>query len=49
MPIFNEEEFTVKSFQKVADKGNLYIKFDIKFPTQIDSENKKSIRELLGQ
>ena len=40
MPIFNKDEYTVENFQKTAEKGNLYIKFDIKFPNQIDSKHK---------
>lgn len=32
MPIYNEEEFSVEHFNKELDRGNLIIKFNIKFP-----------------
>ncbi len=40
MPIYNSEEFKVEFFNKPLQKGNLYVKFDIEFPSKID-ENRR--------
>lgn len=47
MPVECENEFTVKTFNKPLEKGNLFIKFDIEFPTFISEENKEKLAKLL--
>jgi len=32
MPIYNDKEYTIENFKKPLEKGDLFIKFDIKFP-----------------
>jgi DnaJ family protein B protein 13 len=40
MPIYNKDEFKVENFGKELPKGDLYIKFDIAFPSHIDDYKK---------
>lgn len=47
MPIFNKEENLVKNFGKAPKRGNLIIKFDIKFPVSVDEDNKDRVIEIL--
>ena len=37
MPIYSPDEFTVENFNKPPEKGDLYLKFDIEFPTSTSS------------
>jgi len=40
MPIYNKDEFKVEHFGKPQQKGDLFIKFEIKFPNFISDEDK---------
>lgn len=48
MPVHNENEFKVENFGKPLEQGDLYIKFDIVFPTSIDNSEKEKLKEILG-
>lgn len=49
MPIPYKNDFTVENFGKTLPKGNLIIKYDIKFPESIEIEKKERIIEILEE
>ncbi|EGR31575.1 hypothetical protein IMG5_106680 [Ichthyophthirius multifiliis] len=49
MTIYNSDEFKVENFNKPLQRGDLYIKFEIEFPTKIDENRRDELIEILGQ
>ncbi|EAR85350.2 DnaJ (Hsp40) family B protein (macronuclear) [Tetrahymena thermophila SB210] len=49
MPIYNPQEYKVEYFGQPPNKGDLYIKFDIQFPAQIDDDKRAELEQILGQ
>ncbi|EGR33185.1 hypothetical protein IMG5_059990 [Ichthyophthirius multifiliis] len=49
MPIYNSEEFKVENFNQQAQKGDLFIKFDIEIPKIINEEKKEQFEILLEE
>ena len=48
MPLYNEKEYNVEFFNKPLEKGDLYIKFDIEFPSAINENRREDLIEILG-
>jgi len=49
MPIYDQQEYTkAESFGRPPKRGDLYIKFDIQFPTSIEDNKRSELESILG-
>jgi len=49
MPIYDPQEYNKAEFYGRTPKhGDLYIKFDIQFPTSIDEDKRAQLESILG-
>ena len=47
MPIFIEDQNSIKNYGKPLSKGNLYVKFNIIFPEYLEEDSKEELKNIL--